>query len=85
MRENGFVLPRYGPPEKQRLLTKVVATACSMEEKQLIGILEGKRRIGNVAACKLQQGTGIPASFWLNMERAHRARLAAGKTWVRNQ
>lgn len=77
MEENGFV-------QGDRLLIRPLATACSMESEQLQGIVDGKRRIGTVAACKLAAGTGIPARLWLNLERQHRARLAAGKTWVRD-
>lgn len=75
MRENGFVLG-------DRVLLKPLATTCSMTPEQLQRILDGKP-LGQVAACKLQQGTGIPARLWLNLERAFRQGLAEGKTWVR--
>jgi plasmid maintenance system antidote protein VapI len=78
MEENGLVLGT-------RLLTKVAATACGhMDERQFRGILDGKRKITNVAACRLQQGTGIPARVWLNLERAFRQGLAEGKHWDRS-
>ena len=75
IQENGFVLG-------DRLLVKPVATACGrMDPKQLQGILDGKRKISAVAAAKLQAGTGISASLWINLERAFRQGLAEGKTW----
>jgi HTH-type transcriptional regulator / antitoxin HigA len=71
--------------EENGLPLKATATACGrMDPKQLQGILDGKRKITTVAACKLQQGTGIPARLWLNLERQFRQGLAEGKTWVRS-
>lgn len=65
--------------EENRLPLKAVARLCSMTPEQYEGIESGKRKITQVVACKLQQGTNIPARFWLNYESTYRAALAAGK------
>jgi plasmid maintenance system antidote protein VapI len=75
MQENGFVLGT-------RLLLKPVATACGrMDPERLQKILDGKVKLRKDDAQRLWAGTGIPASLWLNLERAFRQGLAKGKTW----
>jgi plasmid maintenance system antidote protein VapI len=65
--------------EENGLGPKSAATACAMDRETFERIETGKRKITQVIACKLQQGTGIPATLWLNLEKRYRADLAAGK------
>jgi HTH-type transcriptional regulator / antitoxin HigA len=69
---------------EQGLSVRVTATVCGrMDPKRLQGIVNGTRRITKADASRLAHGTGIPATLWLNLERAFRQGLAEGKTWVR--
>lgn len=55
-----------------------LALACRrMKLETLEGILAGTTEITAVLAGALQAGTGIPARFWLNLERAYRAKVPA--------
>jgi HTH-type transcriptional regulator/antitoxin HigA len=66
--------------EENGLTVRSTATACAhMDPAVVQGIIDGRRKITRVYAAKLQHGTGIPARLWLNLERAYRADLAAGK------
>jgi HTH-type transcriptional regulator/antitoxin HigA len=65
--------------DENGLSARVTAKACSLDVVVFQRILDGKQRIGLTKACKLQQGTGIPAQLWLNLERAYRQGLAEGK------
>lgn len=65
--------------EEQGLSARVTATLCRMEPEHYEALEAGKRKVTRVVACKLQQGTGIPASFWLNYERMYREDLARGR------
>jgi plasmid maintenance system antidote protein VapI len=68
--------------EENRLGQKAAATTCAMTLEEYQRVESGKWKISRVTAAKLQQGTGIPARLWLNLERIYRAALAAGKTDV---
>jgi plasmid maintenance system antidote protein VapI len=59
-----------------------MATLCSLERERYEAIEAGKGKITQTTACKLQQGTGIPAKFWLKFEERFRADLKAGKKWT---
>jgi plasmid maintenance system antidote protein VapI len=65
--------------EENRLGVKAAATTCAMDVNTYERIESGKKPIGQVTACKLQQGTGIPATLWLNLERHYRADIKAGR------
>jgi plasmid maintenance system antidote protein VapI len=63
---------------------RIVASCCrDLEERDVQGVLDGKRKITGPLAAKLQVATGIPAQLWLNLEKAFRQGLAEGKTWTR--
>lgn len=65
--------------EENGLTVRSTATACArMSPTRLQGILDGKRLTEDDAA-RLAHGTGIPARLWLNLERAYRADLHAGR------
>jgi plasmid maintenance system antidote protein VapI len=68
--------------EENHLTVRSTATCCHLSPEDVERIIAGKRRIGRAVAAKLQAGTGIPASLWLNLERAYRAGLRAGKVDV---
>lgn len=64
---------------------RIVASCCrDLEANEVQGVLDGKRRITKVLACKLSVATGISAQLWLNLERQFRQGLAEGKTWVKD-
>jgi plasmid maintenance system antidote protein VapI len=66
--------------EENRLGVKAAATTCARMPVETYERIEaGKRQITAPIAAMLQQGTGIPARLWLNLECAYRAGLAAGK------
>jgi plasmid maintenance system antidote protein VapI len=64
--------------EENGLSVRVTATMCRMKPEHLQRIID-KGPIGEVAARKLAQGTGISAQFWLALEHNYRVWLAAGK------
>lgn len=66
--------------EENHLSTRVLAVACAMDRDRLEKIIVGTRKLSQIDACKLWQGTGISARIWLRLEEAYRAGLAAGKT-----
>lgn len=65
--------------EENGLGQKAAATCCSMTLEVYQRLEEGKRPISQVNACKLWQGTGIPARLWLKLDQNYRAARAAGK------
>ncbi len=68
--------------ESNHLSIPAAATACAGMPVALYKRIEtGGERITEDIAKGLEWGTRIPASLWLNLERAFRAGLAAGKTW----
>lgn len=69
--------------EENGLPASTAAMACGRMDPETFERIEaGKRRITRTLAAQLQAGTDIPASLWLNLERAFRAGLKAGKTWT---
>jgi plasmid maintenance system antidote protein VapI len=65
------------------LPTSAAATACAQMPLELYAAVEaGDEPITENVALGLEHGTQIPAFLWLNLERAYRAGLAAGKTRV---
>lgn len=70
--------------EENKLPPRVAAVACGkMPPERFQGIIDGEVRITETDAEALAHGTGIPAYLWLNLERAFRVGLAAGKVWTR--
>jgi plasmid maintenance system antidote protein VapI len=68
--------------EHKPLSVRSLATICGrMNSHRLQRIIDGKQKITRLDAERLEHGTGIPASLWLNLERAFRQGLAEGKTW----
>jgi plasmid maintenance system antidote protein VapI len=66
--------------KENRLDVKTAAGACARMPVDWYEEIEaGKRRINAVTAAALEHGTYIPARLWLNLERAYRVGLAAGK------
>jgi plasmid maintenance system antidote protein VapI len=66
--------------EENGLGPQAAATTCGrMAIAGYERIEAGKRRITKPIAEALAHGTGIPASLWLNLERAYRDGLARGK------
>jgi plasmid maintenance system antidote protein VapI len=65
--------------EENHLGLRSAATACGMPADTYERIEQGKRKITAPIAERLDYGTCIPASLWLNLERAYRAGLKAGK------
>jgi plasmid maintenance system antidote protein VapI len=66
--------------EDNGLSAQVAAVACRrMKLETFEGILDGSIPITPVLAGALQAGTGVPARLWLNLERAYREGLAAGR------
>lgn len=62
------------------LTVRSTATVCGrMDPQRLQRIIDGKQRITKDDAARLQAGTQIPATFWLNFERRYRADLRAGR------
>lgn len=59
------------------------AVLAKLEPKAVEGVLEGRRRITTITACKIAAATGTDAEFWVNGERHFREGLAAGKKWTR--
>lgn len=68
--------------DENGLTPRVAARACGLSPETFDGILRGTARIVPGIADKLQRGTMISARLWLNLERAYREGLAAGKTDV---
>lgn len=69
--------------EENGLTVRSTAIGCGhMHPDRLQRIIDGKQRITRDDAARLQAGTQIPARLWLNLERALRAGLKAGKTWT---
>jgi plasmid maintenance system antidote protein VapI len=69
--------------EENRATVRVTATICGrMPVERLQRILDGKQRVTRKDAAALAYGTGVPASFWLTMERIFRRDLADGKHWT---
>lgn len=65
-----------------RMGVRMVARLANLDEETVEGILSGKRRITKQIAARLATGTqplAISAQFWLNLERAYRDGLKAGK------
>jgi HTH-type transcriptional regulator/antitoxin HigA len=65
--------------DENGLSARVGARACRLSPETFDGILRGTARIVPGVADKLESGTMIPARLWLNLERAYRDGLAAGK------
>lgn len=65
--------------EEHDMTSDTMAIACSMLRWDVDGICSGRLPIGSIRACKLAQGTGIDPQVWLNLEKAYRDGLAAGK------
>lgn len=65
--------------EENHLSARITAGICLLEPKDIEGILSGRRKITKDLAAHLARGTQISASLWLNLERAYRQGLAAGK------
>jgi plasmid maintenance system antidote protein VapI len=62
---------------------QATATACGHMSLDVFERIEsGTQPLTEDIAAGLARGTGIPAYLWLNLERAFRAGLAAGKTWT---
>ena len=68
--------------DENRLTVGIVAKVCGLDRHEVERILDGKRRITPKVADHLAAGTQIPARLWLNLERAYRDGLAAGKVDV---
>lgn len=66
MQENGFSERR-------------TAISSGLDLRDIQGLLSGRVAITKAVAGHLEQGTQIPAKLWLNLERAYREGLAAGK------
>lgn len=62
--------------------TAATAAICRMDLAVFRAILEGERELTEEDAVQLASGTGIPARFWVSMERIFRRDLAEGRTWV---
>lgn len=65
--------------DENGLTPKPAATACGLTYDEFSEVLTGDHRIDDYIAEHLAHGTGIPARLWLNLERAYRNGLAAGK------
>lgn len=66
--------------EENGLTVRSTATTCGrMDPDRLQRIIDGKQRITHTDAARLAHGTGISERLWLNLERAYRAGLKAGK------
>jgi plasmid maintenance system antidote protein VapI len=50
-----------------------------MDPERMQGIIDGRTRISRDDAARLQAGTGIPATLWMNLERRYRGDLRRGK------
>jgi plasmid maintenance system antidote protein VapI len=68
--------------EEHRFSVRVTATLCGLEQAIITGVLNATVPLSERTAHRLAAGTGIPAKLWLNLERAYRDGLAAGKTDV---
>ena len=67
-----------------RLGIAAAATACGRMPQDFYQSIEaGTEPITEKVAEALEHGTRIPAFLWLNLERAFRNGLAAGKKWTR--
>lgn len=53
--------------------------------EQLQGIFDGTEPITEDIANRIAHGLGTGAHIWLNLERAYRSGLAAGKTWIKDE
>lgn len=70
--------------EENGLGIKAASTACGhLSERTYKRIEAGTQPISPALAARLEYGTSIPVYLWLNLERAFRAGLAAGKVWTR--
>lgn len=65
--------------EENKLPVKAMARLCSMSVEQYEGVEAGRRKVTQVVACKLAQGTGIPPRLWLRFEAMYREDLAHGR------
>lgn len=69
--------------EHNHLPARAAAVACARMPLAIYqGIESGEVPIDETLASALAHGTSIPAVFWLTLERAFRAGLAAGKMWL---
>jgi HTH-type transcriptional regulator/antitoxin HigA len=66
--------------EENGLSPRITATVARLRPVEIEGVLRGSRKITPRIAAGLQRATDIPARLWLNLERAYRADLAAGRT-----
>lgn len=67
--------------EETNLPKSALALSCGRMPLELFDkVLNGQAKITPKIAEGLEIGTQIPASLWLNLERAYRAGLKAGKT-----
>jgi HTH-type transcriptional regulator/antitoxin HigA len=65
--------------DENGLSVKSTATICRLRPIEIEGVLRGSRKITPRIANGLHAGTQISARLWLNLERAYRDGLAAGK------
>jgi HTH-type transcriptional regulator/antitoxin HigA len=66
--------------EENGLTVRSTAVACGrMDPERLQGIIDTTVPVTEDDAARLQAGTGIPATLWLNLERRYRQDLARGK------
>ena len=66
--------------DEKGLSERPMATACGrMDVAVLRGVLGGEEPITEHVARQLEAGTMIPARLWVNLERAYRDGLRAGK------
>jgi HTH-type transcriptional regulator/antitoxin HigA len=66
--------------EENGLTVRSTAVACGrMDAKRVQSIIDGRTRISRDDAARLQAGTGIPATLWMNLERRYREDLRRGK------
>lgn len=66
--------------EENRLPPRTAARVCGMWPSLYAGVCDGTVPITDPIARALYIATNIPRPLWLNLERAYRADLAAGRT-----
>lgn len=61
-----------------RNLAEADLSRCGLLPETIAGILAGTSAIGEDAAIRIANATGVPSSFWLNAEHVYRSDLARG-------
>ncbi|NYE57117.1 helix-turn-helix transcriptional regulator [Carboxydothermus ferrireducens] len=67
--------------QEKKISTKEMAGKLKLSEKEFSDLLTGRLEITLEIAYNLQKATGVPAAFWLNLEKIYRkAKIQKGRS-----